>query len=190
MFVPYVFCRYQSGDVSKTHPELLCYDAVSIWSSTGQFPIHLLQLFSNTSTSSATSKNGTVAERLSRNEEQSSIHEERSRNTPSFNQIPAQMKHREELTWTFMLLLLNFITLSLCYLMNFIKIFQFWKVLLIFVYTHIYCVGAVISTLMSTFNGISGLQFSQKDRKDRAYEGRIGRKAVDFPPQSAFSLYS
>ena len=158
-------------------------------SSTGHFFNHLFLLISSTSTSSATSEYGTVAERLSRNEEQSSRNEERSRNTPSSSQIPPQKEH-SKLTCAFKLVLLNFITLGLCYFMNFSNIFQLWKIPLIFVYTNIYCVGAGLSTSMSISDGFAPCIFRQKDGKDGPYEGRIGWKAVDFPPESAFCLYS
>ena len=100
-----------------------------------------------------------------------------------------QKKHRK-LTCIFKFVLVNFSTWRLCYPMKFCNIFQLWKIPLIFVYTNICCVGAGISTSTSISDGFGPCIFRQKYGEDGPYEGKIGWKAVDFPPESAFCFYS
>ena len=58
----------------------------------------------------------------------------------------------------------------------------------IFVYVSIYYVGAGISTLLSTPDGLDPYLFLSKDGKDAVREGRNGWKGVYFPPESASLL--
>ena len=98
----YLFRTFSVATNLVTSPKssfrLLRYYAVPFWPTTEQFS-HF-QSYCSAVTSSATSEYRTVPERPSRNEEQSSIDEERTRNTPSSGPNIIQIK-RSKITWTF-----------------------------------------------------------------------------------------
>ena len=65
----------------------MCYDAVPFWRITEHIRNHFFHSVSITTTSSATSEQGTVPEKPSRNEEPTKRKEEQTRKTASFRQI-------------------------------------------------------------------------------------------------------
>ena len=82
-FVPYLFRRFQSGDVTRIYPSPLCYYAVSFGQTrNGSVAPHLI-LCTSTALSSATDDYVAVPERLVPNDEPASRNKEHTWNKPS-----------------------------------------------------------------------------------------------------------
>ena len=64
--------------------------------------------------------------------------------------------------------------------------FLFCKTSLIFCVCYYFCVSVGVTTLMSISDGLDAYVFLSKDGKDAVHEGRIERRGVYFPPESAF----
>ena len=156
------------------------------WPTTEQFCIHSFHSFSSTSTSSATSKHGTVPE-SSRNKEESNRNEERTRNTRSSGPNIIQIK-RTKIIPNFKLKIMIFIILILFNLMNFSIIFQYGKSFDLLVYTNVPCVGARISILISISDRLGPYIFHRSIEKTQPMREEMNGK-VFLRHQSRQSIF-
>ena len=85
---------------------------------------------------------------------------------------------RSKRTRTFTHEILNFIISNLSHRMNFIIIFELWKLSVIFVYTYGDCVGARISTLISNSDGLSPCFFRLKLEKTCRVREEVNGKVL------------
>ena len=159
IFVPYVFRRYQSGDVTKNHSN----DDAMMLSGLGQFR----------SSSASTFSAALLQLVLQANTEPFRNGLTGMRSRLGTIRVPAkfsiQMKHSKQ-TCIFCTLkheILSFYYNNLFYLMNFLKIFRLWKYLWSVVNTNIFCVGARVSTLMSSSDWLRPYIFRRKMEKTR-----------------------
>ena len=186
-----MFRRNQSGDVTRTSANPLCYYAVSFRTNTERLRSHHFILLSITADSSATSDYVVVPERFGQNEEPAKRNEERAKKKPSLvpSSVFNQCIMKTHVNMNFIDNFFNIFYVFYLFLVHFLEISPHGKTFLSFVNVIRYCAGAEITTLMSISDGLDPYIFLSKDGKDVVYERRNGRRGVYCPPESAFFLH-